>query len=636
MKYTGFIFKNFKGIRELKVPINEGVTTLIGLNESGKTTILEAIFCFSYGAEDLEKINPGMASVRRPEEWIPVSERANFNGNISITATVLMDEADKFALKKFMQEKFDLTLSMIPTTLVITEQYEYKNSRRTRTRRIWGINANGTKGKQRNTRRYDHTTLEWNQLIVFLEDRLPRIWYFPDFLFELPDRFKISEPMVIQQSRVEDPFMGQFNPRSQATQAIAKATDESLDRDRFYRSIFENIMKSLGNGATLDTLIERLRSNDRADRRNLDALRLEMSRLVTDTVFGAWSRIFVHDLATQEVHIEAAFDSDGAAFLELKIKGADGYYDLSERSLGFRWFFMFILMTSFLDQTIGRPKPLILLDEPASNLHSSAQAELLKSFEKLAEHCNLVYTTHSHHLINIRWLDTAFVVKNTGLEASNPSSYYSSRVGANTSIEATRYREFVSNNPSQTSYIQPVLDLLQYHPSVLEPVPNVVLVEGKSDFYAFRYMDEILEIESGLHFVPGGGAGSLDPLIRLHVGWGKGFLILLDGDAEGKKQRERYDSEFGPLVSGRCFLIPELCGDSNVLEIEHLFGKADREAIASRAGADGSKSSAVSKKNFNRALTELYSGRIKAHVEEATVTRFERLFAELSERLSQI
>jgi len=26
------------------------VTTLIGLNESGKTTILEAIFCFSYGA----------------------------------------------------------------------------------------------------------------------------------------------------------------------------------------------------------------------------------------------------------------------------------------------------------------------------------------------------------------------------------------------------------------------------------------------------------------------------------------------------------------------------------------------------------------------------------------------------------
>jgi len=40
---------------------------------------------------------------------------------------------------------------------------------------------------------------------------------------------------------------------------------------------------------------------------------------------------------------------------------------------------------------------------------------LLKSFESLAETCHLVYTTHSHHMINLRWLDSAYVVKNDAL-----------------------------------------------------------------------------------------------------------------------------------------------------------------------------------------------------------------------------
>jgi hypothetical protein len=64
------------------------------------------------------------------------------------------------------------------------------------------------------------------------------------------------------------------------------------------------------------------------------------------------------------------------------------------------------------------------------------------------------------------------------------------------------------------SYFQPVLDLLKYQPSSLEPVPNVVLVEGKSDFYMLRYMNEIIGIDSPVKTVPGTGAGSLDTGLR--------------------------------------------------------------------------------------------------------------------------
>src|SRR5262249_52610770 len=151
-------------------------------------------------------------------------------------------------------------------------------------------------------------------------------------------------------------------------------------------------------------------------------------------------------------------------------------------------------------------------------------------------------------------------------------NYLNTRMGIKTAITATRYRQFVAQHPDQKSYFQPVLDLLDYQPSTLEPVSDVVLVEGKSDFYLMRYMSEVLKVDSEIKTIPGGGAGSLDSVIRLYVGWGKSFLILLDGDTEGIKQHERYEREFGPLVKDRCVLLPDICGESRVKETEDLLG----------------------------------------------------------------
>ncbi|MEU7938556.1 ATP-dependent nuclease [Microbispora bryophytorum] len=629
MKYQEFRFKNFKGIQELSLPLNEGVTTLIGLNESGKTTVLEAIFCFRYGAEPLEAINPGMAPLRQnPEAWIPVSQRANFNDVISITAVVSLDWRDRYAVQKFAMDKYGLNLDKIPSRLEIREEYKFENSRYVseRYRRLLNLEVVGKKGRERKPRRYGSATAEWQGIVAYIKTQLPRIWYFPDFLFELPDRFVLSKTKT-KAANLKYPFSAELQP----SPTIDRTENE---RNRFYRAIFQNILDRLYEGATLKThIVERMQSQDIADRRSLSALLLDMSRFVTDTVIGGWSRIFGRTSAAQEVQIDANFDVDGTPCLTLRIKTQDGYYDLSERSLGFRWFFMFLLMTSFPKRSSSEPKPLILLDEPASNLHSSAQAELLKSFEKLTEDCNLAYTTHSHHLINVRWLDSAYVVKNSAVDSSDLSDYLSASVG-DTSITATRYRQFVNDNPTQTSYIQPVLDLLNYQPSTLEPVPDVVLVEGKSDFLVLRYMLEIMGVNSDLKIVPGGGAGSLDPLIRLHIGWGKSFLILLDGDAEGRKQRERYEREFGTLISGRCALLPDLCADEKVLELENLFSKDDRVKIVTQVFPDVDARRAVAKKKVQQALLELYARRDPVMLESTTIDRFTKLFEELEQHLA--
>ena len=609
MRYEQFEFKNFKGIQTMTLPLEGGVTTLIGLNESGKTTILEAIFCFSYGAEDLEVINPGMASLRDPEHWIPISQRANFNDDITITATVRLDDADKRDLRRFMFSTYNLSLTDMPSSFTITERYRFANSRHVDTDRLWALRVIGTKGRQVYSRNYSNrASPEWSGAVAHLKAKLPRIWYFPNFLFELPERFELH--------------------------ADGAQNAEERDKNTFYKTTFENILSGLGYGATLQThVVERLKSTDRADQRSLAAVLLDMSRSITDTIFEGWNRIFSRVPTAHEVEIDADVEVGGTPFLELRIKGPDGYYDLSERSLGFRWFFMFLLMTSFQGDP-GETKPLFLLDEPASNLHSTAQAELLKSFEKLLDKCYLIYTTHSHHLINIKWLDGAYVVKNAALGSLDFADYINVRVGARTSITATPYRRFVAEHPDQTSYIQPVLELLDYRPSVLEPVPNVVLVEGKSDFYFLRYVIDILGFGPEVRLVPGGGAGSLDALIRLHIGWGKSFVVLLDGDAEGKKQRSRYEMEFGPLVANRCLILPNVCADVEVREVEDLLDDIDKRAIISAASFEAS-GKRISKKLLQQSVVELYATSKTVELGASATERFEHLLRGLKSILDE-
>src|SRR3954468_10742622 len=139
MRYLSFEFTNFKGIEQMTLDLAGPVTTLIGLNESGKTTILEAIFCFSYGAEDLEVLNPEMASLRVPDQWIPISKRANFNDAIEICAVVQLSDDDRSALRIHMRDEFDFRLTRLPQSIEICERHVFENSRFERTDRTWNF-----------------------------------------------------------------------------------------------------------------------------------------------------------------------------------------------------------------------------------------------------------------------------------------------------------------------------------------------------------------------------------------------------------------------------------------------------------------------------------------------------------------
>jgi energy-coupling factor transporter ATP-binding protein EcfA2 len=603
MEYAAFHFRNFKGIKTLDLQLVGPVTTLIGLNESGKTTILEAIFCFAYGAEDMDPISPGLSSIKTKDNWVPIAERGNFNGSVEIAATLRLNDDDKRAYRAHMRKAFGLSLAAVPNEIRVTEQTPFANSRATDTKRQWGLSVSGQKARQKRRREYGSATPEWLGAVEFFRDRMPRIWYFPNFLFELPERF----PLGVQ------------------------ATDTgSSDRDAFYRGLMSNLLRSVDASADLDEHIaKRALSPDETDRRSMRKLVLDMARALTRKVMDGWNSIFSGEVSSREVEIRVETDEADTPFLELTIRDEDGYYDLSERSLGFRWFFMFLLMTSYSGLDKAGRDSLLLLDEPASNLHSSAQAELLKSFERLSASHKMIYTTHSHHMIDLRWLDAAYVVKNAALGDLGLKDTLQNFSARRTDISATRYRTFVGQYPDQTSYFQPVLDVLDYRPSAIEPVPNVILVEGKSDFYLLRYAIDVLDMEPDLRMVPGGGAGALDPVIRMHIAWGKSFVILLDGDKEGIAQRARYEREFGSLIGNRCVLIPEVISDQEAAVVEDVLTAEDRRAFI----VDGMASERITKKAFQRAVMERYRLRQRVEISPRSTERIGAMLRTLDEQL---
>jgi len=577
MKFTEFIIRNFKGIENVTVNLNKSpdanIYTLVGLNESGKTTILEAINFFNPNDKGLSALELPGVTIKDYNILIPISKRDNFNDDISLEVTIKLDAED---LNKINEHTKNNTLfrQIEPVeNIKYYRNYKYKDSKFQLLDSRW-TGFNGWLKTEPNKKyividdkKYSKDN---NTLSVFCNNLIPSILYFPNFLFDFPSKIYLQ----------------------------TKA--ETTAKEKFYIELVQDILYSLENSSNIQIhLVDRIKSGDANDRRNLNSLLQKMSRKVTDIVFEAWNRIFKREIRDTRIVINCDTDSDGLPYLEFEIEAQDGIYQINERSLGFRWFFIFLLFTQFRPFRKNTPQNIIyLFDEPASNLHSSAQKQLLKSFENLTKNSKIIYTTHSHHLINPNWLESTYVVKNEGLKLEDPETYNIKK----TNISIEPYRDFVINHPHNTAYFQPILDVLDYSPSNLESLPNCVLLEGKNDFYTLAYFQEvILAKPTKLNISPSTGSGNLDTLISLYIGWGKDFIILLDSDKEGGKQKERYVEKFGIIVEPRIFTLEDIDLTWKKYKMEKLFDNS--EALQFQQTVYPS-STTFNKTHFNRTIQE--------------------------------
>ena len=88
MEYLSFRIQNFKGISDQQIRLDKSprgrTFALVGLNESGKTTILEAISLLETREENPESIYKEDFQYIDANDMVPMKQKANFNGFIRI------------------------------------------------------------------------------------------------------------------------------------------------------------------------------------------------------------------------------------------------------------------------------------------------------------------------------------------------------------------------------------------------------------------------------------------------------------------------------------------------------------------------------------------------------------------------
>ena len=208
--------------------------------------------------------------------------------------------------------------------------------------------------------------------------------------------------------------------------------------------------------------------------------------------------------------------------------------ELEGRSTGLQWFLSFYLVF-LVESRDTHAGAVLLLDEPGTSLHPIAQKDLSAFFDGLSESNQLLYTTHSPFLIDSDRLDRArkVYVAADGTTKSTPDLRESE--GDDKAQRASGYAVYAALG-------------LTVAESLLLGC-TVVVVEGTSDQMYLSAIKTVL-IGSGkikphreLVFPPAGGAKGVKVVASILTGRDESLpMALFDSDATGKETAKQLTS----------------------------------------------------------------------------------------------
>jgi len=495
MIYKSFEIENFKGIDSVSISlVKNDLVLLLGLNESGKTTILKAIETFDYLNDTSNDF--------KSEFFRSIRNKSDINSNKSakITATIKLDHdlevSDFGRVKNSMLDKPRFKLLLEGFINHINKEREVKISRVIPFRNgnpkdyYYEFITNHEFGKDENSR----------MIAKDIVNMCPFIIYFEDFKDRIPEKIYISEKSDAYNSDWYDIIDGLFY-NTQKDYSIKK-----------YNSLFS---KSNPRHKDAQTVLNRV------------------NKTLNSSFSDKWKELSgVQDIESTELIFHSHFHSS-KSFFEISITDNDGTtFSVDERSKGALWYLSFLMKTEFRRKKLRMDfgKPIFLIDEPASNLHSTAQQNMIEDFQKLVEDTSVIYSTHSQYLISLNNIKTTYIIERDAGK-----------------VKSTLWSEFIKNSKANVTYYQPLANVLDIIPnSFTIPWSKSIITEGPSDMYVLLVMYYAIFKKEKKDFViyPGTSAQNLAPLISLNLGWGCNFKVLLDSDAEGKKAQKKYIKDF--------------------------------------------------------------------------------------------
>ena len=199
---------------------------------------------------------------------------------------------------------------------------------------------------------------------------------------------------------------------------------------------------------------------------------------------------------------------------------------LKNRSDGFKWYFsIYITLYEYLQRN-DDIKYILLFDEPNLYLNPSAQYDLLERvFKQEFKDDQIVYTTHNPYMIDVNNFSSIRIVEKTDC-----SRFY------NTTVDYLKKHKQVANEVDPMTPILTALNIDISNSLILDRSKSVIVVEGIDDIYILQAMIKKLNRANefkDINFIPCFGASKVPTMYGYVYGMGYNVFALTDNDKDG-------------------------------------------------------------------------------------------------------
>lgn len=559
MKLVKAHITNFRSVLDTGEFSLTGTTCLVGKNESGKTTVLQA----------LERLNPfdkKKTSFNRdleyPRGFLAEFDERHPDGNAKVIETTWELSEDDVTLLEA-----ELGAGCLKTTsVVVYKGYGDDN-------KSWRIPLDEAQVVLELLTRFGVKTPEKKQLTAAtvkeftakmgaLADASNEAKAVAAEIAKFRDGSALKKAVDILAPRMpEFLYFSSYDRMDGRVQLEALQTAHANNTLTSGQQIFQDFLDFAGTsaaGLSGAKTFEQLKAK-------VEAASISISK----QIFAYWSQ---NKNLKVEFSVEAGRSGDPAPFnsghvmhTRIRNKLHDMTVPFDDRSAGFTWFFSFLVKFSQVKKRQGNV--IILLDEPGLNLHAKAQSDLLRYFkEKLEPTHQVIYTTHSPFMVPAQDIQSVRTVEDLVRH----------RADEEPEILGTKVGDEVLSTDKDTLF--PLQSALGYELSqTLFVGEHTLLVEGPSDVLYLQAFSDALKAQRRPHLdprwtiCPAGGVDKVWAFVSL-FGGNKLHVAALIDYANGQKNNVEKLRKSQLLRDGHIFLAPEFCGQTEA-DTEDLLGE---------------------------------------------------------------
>ncbi|MGN6802894.1 MAG: ATP-dependent nuclease [Ginsengibacter sp.] len=476
MRLNSFRVLNFKSIidsGECKLSNIDNVLILAGQNESGKSSVLEALDFFGNGES---------------EKFIKFQRRQGTD-RTEVKCTFLINDSDKTQLIESFQGLPQIC-DAIQATEVVTVSRIYKENS------DYGFSVHD------------------NFFSIFPEENLQN----PN-----PDEKETSELLEYKAKLTElllklIPTFSLYNSFNDLLPS--EITLQELPNSKAIKDFEKVFGVDLKGPLAINDFRERTIAKNKIE------------KIANDDFNESWSQSLKSLKGNYKYQFSVNFESAEQKIIFM-ISGEDNLpLYLEQKSLGFRWFSAFHLRLKALrkeSKENSNKGIVILIDEPGQNLHDIAQRDAKKIINETAvDNTQIIYSTHNPNLIGD--INTNEIEFTRIRIVSNDAEKGTSVQTISQYMSQTKKGSLDALSPIRTAMG------LNSSGSLFNAKAHNTIVEGISDHYYLTALREYFKYNSTISFIPVCGVDNVKSLVGILIGWGMNYKAVFDDDAnQGRK-----------------------------------------------------------------------------------------------------